>query len=92
MQEFLDKIENIRFVDVDELFVKKKYIREMYSEKEQSVKEIYKWYFYFQLCMLRNPLKSLFWGYINGENNLDELNFAYINFCNKRDGISVTSN
>jgi hypothetical protein len=58
MQEFLDKIENIRFVDVDELFVKKKYIREMYSEKEQSVKEIYKWYFYFQLCGYSSNLMS----------------------------------
>ena len=89
MEQFLEEISDIRFVDVDELFVKKTFIRKKYNEKSFSTKEVYKWYFYFQLCFVKNPLKQLLWSYINGENNVKDLNLAYINFCNKRDGISM---
>lgn len=89
MEQFLEEISDIRFVDVDELFVKKTFIRKKYNEKDFSTKEVYKWYFYFQLCLIKNPLKQLLWSYINGENNITDLNIAYINFCNRRDGISI---
>lgn len=85
MKEIMYLIEDIRFDSIDELFIKKNYVRERYSELEMDIKEVYKWYYYYQLCVLRNPLKDLMWDYINGFSVVDKLNEQYIEFCNKRE-------
>ena len=87
IKEFMDKIDNIRFKSIDELFIKKKYIREEYMQLSRDEKTIYKWFFFFQLCILRNPLKELMWEYINGSDNSKRLNEEYINFCEKRENL-----
>lgn len=81
----LKEIECIRFENVDELFVKKASIREKYRNLDYNIKEIYKWYFFYQLCLVKNPLKELLWDYLNGKDVSEKVNFAYIDFCNKRD-------
>lgn len=75
----------MRFIGIDELFVKKSFVSEEYQEMEIDKQEIFKWYFFYQLCLLRNPLKDLMWRFINGENVLNELNEAYIDFCTSRE-------
>ena len=87
MDEFLELIEDMRFTEVDDFFKRKEYIKYKYQELDKSTKEVYKWYFYFQFCLLKNPLKELLWNYLNGEEDLffiSELNNQYRIFCNKR--------
>lgn len=85
MRRTLELIDELRFNTIDELFIKKTYVRDKYLELENDIQELYKWYFYYQLCILRNPLKDLMWDYINGFNVLEKLNEEYIEFCNKRE-------
>ena len=83
----LKEIECIRFENVDELFVKKASIRDKYMNLDHKIKELYKWYFFYQLCLVKNPLKELLWDYLNGKDVSNKLNMAYIEFCNKRDAL-----
>lgn len=87
MSEFYEKVQGLIFRDVDELYSKKMEIREKYAQLDYSTKEIYKWFFYYQLCLLRNPLKRLLWDFINGSKDLSmqlELPNEYKKFCEKR--------
>ena len=87
MEEFLELIKDIRFTEVDEFYRKKDYIKIKYQELDKSTKEVYKWYFYFQFCLLKNPLKELLWNYLNQEQDIFlsvELDNQYNLFCNKR--------
>ena len=87
MEEFLELINDIRFSEVDDFYNRKEYIKIKYQELNQEVKEIYKWYFYFQFCLLKNPLKELLWTYLNEEENIfltSNLINQYEKFCNKR--------
>lgn len=87
MDEFLELIDEIRFTEVDDLYRRKEFIKIKYQELDRKTKEIYKWYFYFQLCLLKNPLKELLWTYLNEEEDiflLGNLSSQYDNFCNKR--------
>lgn len=87
MGVFMEYIKDLRFIDVDDLFVKKQHIKDKYENLNLDCKEMYKWYFYYQLCIIKNPLKKVLWAYINGEDVLDKLNEEYIKFCNKRDNL-----
>ena len=88
MRKILRIIESIEFTEVDEFYEKKDYIKQKYQELDMEAKEIYKWYFYFQLCLLKNPLKELLWTYINNqEENMylsSDLSREYRLFCEKR--------
>jgi hypothetical protein len=88
MQEFLVLIDDIRFENIDDLFIKKAYVREKYLKMSHNLRELYKWYFFYQLCLLKNPLKSAMWDYLNNMDIGNKLNEEYINFCNKRDKLS----
>lgn len=85
MKEFMLAIEDIRFDNIDELFVRKAYIKDKYLSMKQDMKELYKWYYFYQLCLLKNPLKSAMWDYLNGFDVGTKLNDEYILFCEKRD-------
>lgn len=85
VRTFMIEINDLRFLTPDELYENKEKIRKGYSKLRQDYKEIYKWYFFTQLCLLRNPLKYLFWDYVNGRNNLIKLNKEYTKFCKKRE-------
>lgn len=85
MKEFLLLIDDIRFDDIDDLFKKKAYVREKYLKMDFDAKELYKWYFFYQLCLLKNPLKSAMWDYLNDMDIGNKLNEEYILFCEKRD-------
>lgn len=87
MRDFLEEIQDIRFVDPKDFFNRKNQIKEKYQELSKEKKEIYKWYFYFQLCLLKNPLKELFWSFLNQECDMffmSNLVNEYYLYCNKR--------
>ena len=87
MTEFLEKIKDIRFTEVDEFYKRKDEIKERYQELDNETKEIYKWYFYFQLCLLKNPLKEMLWTFLNMNCDIyfiAEMSNEYRLFCRKR--------
>lgn len=87
MTEFLEQIKDIRFTEVDEFYKRKDEIKEKYQELDDETKEIYKWYFYFQLCLLKNPLKEMFWTFLNMNCDiyfLADMSNEYRLFCRKR--------
>ena len=90
MNEFYASVQGLMFKDVDDLFSKKVEIREKFANLDYPTKQIYKWFFYYQLCLLRNPLKRLLWEFISGSNELLiqlELTQEYKKFCEKRNKI-----
>lgn len=90
MNEFYASVQELMFKDVDDLFSKKVEIREKFANLDYPTKQIYKWFFYYQLCLLRNPLKRLLWEFISGSNELLiqlELSQEYKKFCEKRNKI-----
>ncbi len=87
MNEFYSSIQGLMFSNVDDLYAKKVEIREKYACLDYSTKQIYKWFFYYQLSLLKNPLKRLLWDFINGSNELStelDLMQEYKKFCEKR--------
>lgn len=91
MDEFMEKTKDMRFLNADDFYVKKAIIKEKYKKLDYNSKEMYKWYFFYQLCLLKNPLKSMFWSYLNNKHDkCDKMNEEYIKFCEKRDKIAKT--
>lgn len=87
MTEFLERIKDIRFTEVDEFYRRKDEIKEKYQELDRETKEIYKWYFYFQFCLLKNPLKEMLWTYLNMNCDIyfmADMSNEYRLFCRKR--------
>lgn len=74
----------MRFLDLDEFMRRRKTIREKYKELNQDEREVYKWYFFYQLCMLREPLKTLTWEYTIGMNVDNRLKEEYNKFLEKK--------
>ena len=92
-KEFMSEIEGMRFIGIDDLFLIKSEIRRRFRELNKEHQEIYKWYFFYQLCLLKNPLKSMMWNYVVGENNIVDLDIAYNSFCTRREKIvNLTKN
>lgn len=67
MKEILERIKEVRFTTTDEIYSRKDEIREIVQTFDYDTLEVYKWYFFFQLCLLKNPLKELLWNYLVGE-------------------------
>ena len=91
MKEIMENIGIISFVSVDEIYNMKDKAREIYADLSMDAKEVYKWYYYHQLCILstrKSKLKDYMWLYICGKpidgNKLEE---EYEKFCNKRSKI-----
>lgn len=90
-KEVFSRLDDMSFISIDDLFIKKTQIRKKYEYLEYYEKEIYKWYYFYQLCMIRwrnkekKEIKQLFWEYINGKCNDREINEIYVEFCTYRD-------
>lgn len=89
--EFMNDIEEIRFATVDDFFQKKEFIKDKFQSYDIYTKEMYKWYFFYQLCLIKYPLKSAFWDYLNGNDNLPEVSLQYRLFCERRNKINYNS-
>ena len=85
--KLLECIENIKFIDVNDLFDKIDFIKAKFMLLTPSYKEIYKYYFFYQLCLVReskdNALKSIFWDYINGGGSRKDVEVSYSMFQEK---------
>lgn len=96
MKEILEKIESATFKDVDDLYENRQEIRENFQLFDIDTKKVYKWYFFYELCLLKNPLKGLLWEYLNkeiDENMIDiTLSIEYESFCIKRDNLFKSHN
>lgn len=93
MQEFLELIEDIRFVGIDDFMDKKDYIKNKFNDFELNTRELYKWYFFYELCLLKdNILKECAWDYLHGKetyykNEHITLEERYKEFCHRRDKV-----
>ena len=88
MREIMWNIREVRFTDVDEVYNNKDKYRTVISSFDSETLEIYKWYFYHQLCYIpykRIKLKDLLWEYLMGCDNLQYLDLEYRQYknCNK---------
>jgi len=68
MKEFLERIEKARFTTTREVYERRKEIREVVKTFDIDTIELYKCYFFTQLCVLKNPLKEKLWEFIILEN------------------------
>lgn len=89
MRECLKIINDIRFDDITDLFERKEEIKEKYLRMSLDYKELYKWYYFYQLCILNYSLKSIMWTYLNTENYSTDINLElameYSKFLKKKD-------
>jgi len=71
----MENIGTITFTSFQEAYDKKDEIKEKYAKLNLDAKEVYKWYFYHQLCLMTNKkmcLKDCLWSYIVGKDNIEE--------------------
>lgn len=87
-ERFLKDIVGVDFFDMEDLFKNRELIRRNYQSLTRDYKRVYKWYFYFKLCLIKNPLKDLMWSYLAGcEVPENELISEYIGFISKKRAI-----
>lgn len=89
MKEIISKIEDISFVSYKELYENKEIIKKLYMLKDEDIKKIYKWYFYYQLCMLKPYYKDSIWLWLNNDLDIEEVNKRYNEFNEIRNKISA---
>lgn len=86
MEGLIESIKEMEFSTVEELYDKKDEIREKYLTLDYNTARIYKWYFFYQLCLLDYKLKSLMWDYICGISGQElHLRLAYMDFKRKKE-------
>lgn len=87
MREIMQNICQITFISFQEAYDKRDYIKEKYANLDVESKEIYKWYYYHQLCLMTSKkmgLKDYLWLYIVGKDNVnDKLQEEYNKFNKK---------
>lgn len=84
MEEALRSIRKIEFDTVEELYERKKEIRERFKKLNAYEKRVYKWYFFYQLSIVNYDLKSAIWDYINEIEN-EKLEKYYEEFKFKKE-------
>ena len=89
MKEILERISEISFISFDEIYDMREKAKVIYQTFDYDTKEVYKWYYYHQLCIMKSSkkdtLKDDLWLYISGKEKLDEsLKKEYEKFDKKR--------
>lgn len=64
MEGLIDSIKEMEFNSFEDLYERRKEIREIFKKKDKEVKRIYKWYFFYQLCCMDYDFKSAMWDYM----------------------------
>ena len=86
MEGIIEELKEIEFTTVEELYEKKDEIRKKYKKLDKNIQRIYKWYFFYQLCLLDYKLKSLMWDYICEISGTElHLKIEYVNFKKKKE-------
>lgn len=74
---FLNK--GLAFIGVDDLYRNIKQVRIGYLSLEKGVQNVYKWYFFYQLCIAKDVgLKSAMWTFINCSDEASDNNYAQV--------------
>lgn len=84
MKEIMWNIRKITFNTIDDVYNDRKRFRDEVLLLDEDTLEIYKWYFYHQLCLMahkRQYLKDLMWEYLVGKNVECELAHQYRLYC-----------
>ena len=87
MKEIMEKIGRITFESIDEVYSDRQRYRDAVLLLDSETLEVYKWYFYHQLCLLSQKqyeLKDLMWEYLVGKDVELDLNHHYRLFEDKR--------
>lgn len=86
MEELIENIKEIEFESIEELYDKKEFIQERFKYLDESTRRIYKWYYFYQLCLLDYELKSNMWDYICGISGAElQVRLAYMDFKRKKE-------
>lgn len=92
LNSFVDRVNTMKFINIDDLYAKIDIVKKRYLEFNYDEKEVYKWYFFYQLCLLKfksfkskKYIKDLFWNYINDNCSFKEIEDIYNEFCEYRD-------
>lgn len=86
MEGIIKEIQEMEFQTIEELYERKEEIREKYSKLDYNIGRIYKWYYFYQLCILDYKLKSLMWDYICGIDDCElPLRLAYSDWKRKKE-------
>lgn len=86
MEGLIDSIRGIEFDSVEGLFDRKDEIKSKFQKMDKNTQRIYKWYFFYQLCLLDYELKSLLWDYLCGIEGCElPLRLAYMDFKKKKE-------
>lgn len=86
MEGLIESIRDMGFLTVEELYEKRDEIKKKYQKSDKNVQKIYKWYFFYQLCVLDDKLKSLLWDYICDIKGCElHLKIEYMNFLAKKE-------
>ena len=83
---------DLTFLGVDDLYRKIEIVRENYQKLDFSLQRFYKWYFFYQLCIVNYSLKSVLWTYIthkgeNYEKLLQNINEEYEKFKIRKENL-----
>ena len=86
MEGLIKEIREIEFLTVEELYERKDEIKGKYQQLDKNVQRVYKWYFFYQLCVLDDKLKGLLWDYICDIQGCElHLRLEYMNFLAKKE-------
>lgn len=91
LETFMYSLDDMQFISLDDFFIKKKKIKEKFDKMSYFEREIYKWYFFYQLCLVKwkskdgKYIKESFWSYLCDRENDNEINRLYLEFCIFRD-------
>lgn len=86
MEGLIEIIRGAEFSTVEELYERKDEIKFKYQKMDENIQRVYKWYFFYQLCLLDYKLKSLMWDYICDIGGADlHLKLAYLDFLAKKE-------
>ena len=86
MEGIIENIKEMEFSTVEELYERKEEIRDKYQSLDYNTQRIYKWYYFYQLCLLDYKLKSLMWDYICGISGAElHLRLAFMDFKIKKE-------
>ena len=64
MEGFFQEIEEMLFATIEEFYEKKDLIRKKYKELDCKEARVYKWYFFYQVCVVDYKFKSAMWDYV----------------------------
>lgn len=64
MEGLIESLKEMQFDTFEDLYERREEIREKFKKKDDDVKKIYKWYFFYQLCCMEYDFKSAMWDYM----------------------------